>query len=66
MEYIAITNARVLFGKETPPSGYMRATTYDGKIGWLRHLPVTGVFLFQPVESFPNGVGIGALRKMYC
>lgn len=48
-----------------PPPGYMRAVVVSGVRGWLRHLYVSGVLLFESVDSFPPGVGVGALRKMY-
>lgn len=49
-----------------PEPGYMRAVTMrDGSKAWLRHLPVSDLYLLRPVESYPPGVGLGALRKMY-
>jgi hypothetical protein len=54
--------AAVLSGGYLPP-GYMKAVVRNGQSGWLRHLKL-GVFLFQPVDEFRFGTGVGAVRRM--
>lgn len=56
--------AQVLCSGHLPPPGYMRAVNHEGQIGWLKCLKVSQVLVFEPVQSFAPGVGVGSLRRM--